>query len=185
MPLNKQSKYRIMECFQAVDNILLGKSLKECSKVSESLKEDYLNTKGAMFTMVIDSYKLINHKPSKLYENVNVKSLKVLSENSAGNARANSKKLITSEKGLRLVRQEVAQILTSKKVKDVNKVINRVVEEKAMEMALDDLLMARALRESSEPAAMVTKSGRLVEDAYKYLRSALVEIAMEINKLEN
>lgn len=184
MPLNKQSKYRIMECFQAVDIILLGKPLKECSKIPENLKEDYLNTKGAMLTMVVDSYKLIKPNPSKLYENVSVSKLSSLAENSALNARNNSKKLITSERGLRSVRTEVATYLTSNKVKDVNKLITKIVEEKAMEMALDDLLMARALRESSEPTAMATNNGRLIEDAYKYLRSALTEIAMEINKLE-
>ena len=185
MPLNKQTKYRVMECFKAVDSILLSKPLNECGKISQDLKEDYLNTKGAMFSMVIDAYKMTNVTPKTVYENVSAKQIKVLSENSANIAKTNSKKLITSERGLRAVRTEVSQILSSKKVKNINSLINSVVEEKAMEMALDDLLMARALRESVDPSAMATKNGRLVEDAYKYLRSALVEISREINKLEN
>jgi hypothetical protein len=68
---------------------------------------------------------------------------------------------------------------SSKKV-NVEKLVQDKIRSKAFSLAVDNLLVGRAITESKKFDKLNTWNGRLVEDAYKILRDNLIECAMNI-----
>ena len=63
---------------------------------------------------------------------------------------------------------------------DVNKLVEEKIREKAYRLAIDNLLVARALTEAKNIKSMNEWTGKIIEDSYKILRDNLCETAMMI-----
>jgi len=185
MLLTKESKVRILENFYGLDYIFFGKPIKQVSVCCPAFVAEYVSIKGALLSTLVEMYKLIGHKPAAISQKVTKKMLQETSKKSAIKARENSKKLVKTTKGLKDIRTSVQEALTKNKKKRLNidKLTEAKIKEKAFSLAVDNMLVARALRESKNVSKLNKWDGRIIEDAYKVLRESLVESAIDI--LEN
>jgi len=188
MSLSKEIKIRILESFYSVDYVLFGKPFKyirlkedsECDLCNQILIEEYLSAKGALLGTIIEMYKLINHNPPKLSEQVNNKILNKMACESAKIARKNASILIKTPKGRKSIKNNLIESITENKDVDIQREVESHIQQKVYSLALDNLLISRAVTESENYKEMDSWMGRIVEDAYKILRSSLIETVISI-----
>ena len=132
MSLKKESKIRILENFWALDYTYFGKDLKKVSvDCCPALREDYVATKGAILSVMIEMFKLVDHTPTTFTEKVTSKNVRKFARESAKIARANCQKLVASPKGRKGVKEEVATILKTEKINDVDTLVENTLRQKA------------------------------------------------------
>lgn len=187
MKLKKESKIRVLENFYALDYTLFGKPVSEmednvCCPV---FLEEYISAKGALLSLVIEMYKMIKHSPKVVTEKLDTKDLLKMAKESAKVSRENSKKLVVTEKGRQDIKKSLRESISKIDDKKINieKIVQEKIRTKAFSLAVDNLLIGRAINESKKFDKLNTWDGRIVEDAYKVLRDNLVECALNI--LEN
>ena len=180
--LGKNEKIRVLENFYAIDFTLFGKSVTKMKSCCPAIIEDYINTKGALMSIMIEMYNLIGHKATPLHENVTSKVLIKRAKTSARIARENCRKLVVTNKGRRDVKQLVREELSRNSHNNVEDIVREQIRTKAFSLAIDNLLIARTLSESSaiQVKRMNKWEGKIVEDAYKILRDNLVLSAIDI-----
>lgn len=180
--LSKESKLRILENFQAIDYAIFGKPVGKTNTCCPFFVEEYVSAKGALLSVMIEMYKLIDHKPKVLKEAVSSDKLRKMAKKSASIARENCKTLVSSENGRKDVKKSLRESLSKVKTKKINidEMVQNEIKRKAYGLAIDNLLIGRAVTESKSYKKMNTWNGRILEDAYKVLRDNLVESAMAI-----
>jgi len=185
MKLSKESKIRILENFYALDYVFFGKPVTESTVCCPFFIQEYMSVKGAILSVMIEMFKLLEHSPAVITEKVDTSKLKRMAIERAKVARANCKKLVVTEKGKEDVKNMVKEALNESKGSDVKieEVVQRKIREKSYSLAVDNLLIATTLSESSAYSRMNEWEGKILEDAYKILRDQLVECA--INIIEN
>lgn len=184
MKIKKESKIRVLENFYSLDYVLFGKSVSKVDTCCPVFVEEYLSVKGALMSLVIEMYKLVKHAPKTITEEVTSKKLMKMARESAEIARENCKKLVTSEKGSADVKKSLRESISkTKKNLNIEKLVQEKIRIKAFSLAVDNLLIGRAITESKKFDKLNTWNGRIIEDAYKVLRDNLVESA--VNIIEN
>lgn len=178
--LSKESKIRVLENFYGIDYALFGKPLKRVDSCCPLLKEEYLSIKGALLSVYVEMLRLMEHSPKPLKEKVNSAKLLKLAKEGAKNARHAAQKVVVTEKARADIKDELREALKVDKKADLAKVTENKIREKAFRLAIDNLLVARALLEAKNVKAMNEWTGRIVEDSYKILRDNLCESAMMI-----
>ncbi len=178
--LSKESKIRVLENFYGIDYVIFGKALKDVQNCCPIIKEEYISVKGALLSVYVEMLKLIGHKPDVLEEKVTPKDLLVMAKESAKNARHASQKVVTTEQARADIKAELKEALTADKDADVGKLVEAKIREKAYRLAIDNLLVARALHEGTSINELNEWTGKIVEDSYKILRDNLCEIAIMI-----
>ena len=181
--LSKESKIRVLENFYALDYALFGKPAAKMEACCPALLEDHINVKGALMSIMVEMYKLVDFTPPELTEQVNTKSLIASARESAKIARENSQKLVSTEQGRADVKAELRNVIVSEEnMGSMEDLVQDKIREKAFGLAVDNLLIARTLSEcdQSQMKKLNDWEGRLIEDAYKILRDNLVESAIDI-----
>ena len=176
----KESKIRVLENFYALDYVFFGKSVNEVEMCCPLVKEEYLSVKGALLSVFIEMLKVLDHNPLAIEESVNGAALKGLARESAGMARNNSQKIVTSAKARANIKESLQEELKKDPDANVSQIVEKAIRMKAFGLAVDNLLVARSLNEADQPKGMNTWEGRIVEDSYKILRDSLVESAYQI-----
>jgi len=183
MSLSKESKVRVLEDFYALDYILFGKPSIKMETCCPALVEDYINVKGAVMSIMVEMYTLIDHAPPALTEKINSKKLNENAKFSAKLARENSQKLVSTPQGRADIKAELKTVIVNEdNYGDVEELVQQKIREKAFGLAIDNLLIARTLSECNNEQIKKFNEweGRLVEDAYKILRDNLIESATDI-----
>jgi len=188
MSLSKETKIRILEDFYALDYILFGKPFKsiklkenDCSICNEILEEEYISTKAALLGTLVDMYKLIEHSPSKIEPKIDPKVLNKMACESAKIARKNAGVLIRTQKGRDSIKNQFVNTITENTNIDITAEVEKTIRAKSYSISIDNLLISRAINESTKYKEMDSYMGRIIEDAYKILRDSLVETVLEIN----
>jgi len=176
--LSKESKIRVLENFYGVDYIFFGKPVTKVKNCCPVVKEEYVSIKGALLSVYVEMLKLMGHTPPVLKEKVGSKRLLVLAKEAAKNARHASQKIVTMEQARKDIKQELKVALKENSKIDVAKLVESKIREKAFRLAVDNMLVAKALQEAKNLKAMNEWTGKIVEDSYKILRDNLCEIAM-------
>ncbi len=182
--LSKETKIRILENFYALDYLFFGKQVKDTSNACPICVEEYVTLKGALLSTIFEMYKLIDHTPTTLSEKIDTVNLMTSAKQSAILARSNAENLVKTEACRNEIKNKVKSIIKEDTSQSIDDNIKHHIREKALELAVDNLLIARALTESQEINKLNDWSGRLIEDAYKVLRSNLVESANDIISME-
>lgn len=177
--LQKNSKIRILENFHALDYTLFGKPVNEVEVCCPFLKEEYLTTKGALLSVVIEMYEIIGHTP-KLSKKVNSKTLHEMAKQSAKLARANSKVLVASKAGRNSIKRVITESLKNDSKQDLNKLVQTEIRKKAFSLAIDNLLLGKVVQESKNFKALTTWKGKVLEEAYTKIRESLIESVMSM-----
>jgi len=179
--LSKESKIRVLENFYGLDYVFFGKPL---SKIDESccpiMKEEYLSVKGALISVYIEMIRMVNHTPEKLKKVMETNDILKNAREMAKVARDNAKAIVAAEQSRENIKLELKSALEEDKDIEVTSWVENTVREKAFGMAVDNMLIARILSESTDYDTLNDWSGRLVEDSYKILRDSLVESAIAI-----
>lgn len=178
--LSKESKMRVLESFYGIDYVLFGKPIKNVSSCCPVIKEEYISIKGALLSVYVEMLRLMEHTPQTINERVDTKVLLKMARENAKSAREASKAVVTTEKARSDIKTELKEALKENKKADVSKVVETKIREKAFRLAIDNLLVARALQEASNLEAMNDWTGRIIEDSYKILRDSLCETAFLI-----
>jgi len=178
--LSKESKIRVLETFYGIDYVLFGKPLKKVSNCCPVVKEEFISIKGALVSVFIEMLKLMEHTPKLLEEKVKAKDLKKMAIENAKAARYAAQKVVTTEQAKRDIKNELKNILKENKQVDVSKIVENKIREKAFRLAIDNLMVARALTEAKKLEEMNGWAGRIIEDSYKILRDNLCETAILI-----
>lgn len=175
--LSKESKIRVLENFYALDYVFFGKPVNEVEMCCPLVKEEYLSVKGALMSVFIEMLKVVDHKPSALTEKVNTAGLVKFAKKSATIARENSEKIVTSPKAKQNIKGMLKEAIQEDANTDVTAVVEKAIRTKAFGLAVDNLLVARTIKESENISALDEWEGKIIEDSYKILRDSLVEAA--------
>jgi len=178
--LQKESKIRILENFKSLDYVFFGKPVTEMVSCCPALVEEYMTSKGAMMSLMIEMLQLLEHSPSKLDEYVDKNSLTENAINSAVIARQNAEDLVQTEQGRADIKAELKEALLEDETINLDEEVKDRIRQKAFGLAIDNLLVARAVTESNNHENLNEWEGEIIEDAYKVLRDALVENALFI-----
>lgn len=178
--LLKESKITVLENFYGIDYALFGKPVSQVESCCPLLKEDYLAIKGALLSVYIEMLKLIQHEPAQLKEFVDSDSLKYRAKNNAKIAREYAERIVKSNKARHDIKESLKEAIKENANIDVSYIVENVIRQKAMALAIDSLLVAKALNESVEASNLNSWEGSLLEDSYKILRDNLIEAAWQI-----
>jgi len=179
--LTKDSKIKVLENFYGIDYTLLGKPVSEVGVCCPFFLEEYMSVKGALMSVVIEMYKLIDHAPKPIFEGkIDRTILKECAIQNAKNARATAKKLVASESGRQSVKKRVLATLSESKDVSTEKLVQETIRRKSFSLAVDNILVGSAITESNNYSALNSWEGKILEDAYKILRDQLVESSTAI-----
>jgi hypothetical protein len=178
--LQKESKIRVLENFYGLDYVFFGKPVQKMKACCEALTEDYMTIKGAFMSLMIEMYDMIEHTPAELTEQVDSSDLRILAKESAKIARENAKKLVETKQGRDDVKLALKEALEENADLNIEDEVKETIRSKAFGLAVDNLLIGRALGESKSVTKLNEWDGQIVEDAYKVLRDNMVESALFI-----
>jgi len=178
--LSKDTKIKILENFYALDYAFFGKPITEIQQCCLGLAEEYISIKGAISSVLIELYKLVDFEPAIIEEKVETTDLLSRAKTRAIVAREMCHKLIDSDKGRASVKSELREALDQDDSVDINEVVDTAIRLKAFKLAADNLLIASTISESANYEQMNEWAGRLIEDSYKILRDSLAECAVLI-----
>lgn len=176
--LTKESKMRVLENFYAMDYLFFGKPLNKVENCCPVVKEEYVSVKGALLSVYVEMLRLIEHKPDSLTEKIDTKALMRMAKESAKASRDASKAIVTTEKARNDIKSELKEALSENKNIDINDLVETKIREKAFRLAVDNLLVAKALSEAKNVKTLNDWTGQVIEDSYKILRDSLCETAM-------
>jgi hypothetical protein len=176
--LSKESKQRVLENFYALDYAFFGKPVTKLEACCPVLKEEYMSVKGALLSVFIEMLRLIDHSPEPVTEKIDKKALLKLARESAKFGRQSAAKLVKTEQAKADIKAEVKEALQENKNVNVSEVATSKIREKAFRLAVDNILVARAITESTEFTALNDIEGQIIESAYKVLRDGLCESAI-------
>ncbi len=181
----KESKIRVLENFYAIDYTLFGKPVKESKVCCPFFVEEYLSTKGALVSALVEMYKLIGHTPTNIPKVLNEGELIKMAKKTAKIAKENAKLNLSSDAGRASVKKSIRESLASSKGKKINieSEVQRELRKRAFALALDSMLVNRVLKESKSVKKLNEWEGKVIKEAYITLRNALIESALAI--LEN
>jgi len=178
--LSKESKIKVLENFYGLDYVFFGKGLKTVNNCCPVVKEEYLSIKGALMSVYIEMLKLMKYSPSPLEEKVDSAALLSNARTSAKEARIAAQKVVATEAARNDIKAELKESLKENKDQDIPSLVEAKIREKAFRLAVDNMLVAKALNEADDLKEMNEWSGKIVEDSYKILRDSLCETAMLI-----
>ncbi len=178
--LQKESKIRVLENFHTLDFILFGKPVKKLESCCPTLIEDYLSVKGALMSLMVEMYKLVNHSPGELDGTVTGEGLRHAARENAAIARENAQALVQSGKGRADIKDSLRNAIKEDSDLNIEEEVKDKIRQKAFSLAIDNVLIGRAVAESTDYEKLNDWEGQIIEDAYKVLRDNIVESGMFI-----
>jgi hypothetical protein len=175
--LSKESKIRVLENFYAIDYVFFGEGLREVATCCPLIKEDYLSVKGALLSVLIEMLKLVDHSPEPFKGHVQTEQLQEMAKGSAKSAREAAQKVVMTEKARNDIKAELRESLEESNEVNIPALVEEKIREKAFNLAVDNLLVARILPESLDMNSLNKFEGKIIEDSYKVLRDNLSETA--------
>jgi len=180
--LKKETKIRIIENFLSLDYLFFGKSIHEMN-INIDIAKQYIELKGSMGSIISEIYSVIDHSPEEISEVLKESDIENMAMKSAITARQNVKKLLTSADGKSSVTAATFLAIRENEEANIDEIVHYKIQEKAFQLGMDNLIIARSLSESTNPEIMKNFEGKILEDSYKCLRDSLIETALVI--LEN
>jgi len=174
----KETKIKVLENFYALDYVFFGKPATQLESCCDAILEEYMSVKGALMSVMIELYKLVDHAPQALEEQVDRNTLMSNAKRSAKIAREMCQKLVATQKGKADVKAQLREEMKNGNDTDISELVEYMIREKAFKLATDNLLIATTISESENYSEMNEWSGRIIEDSYKILRDNLVESAL-------
>lgn len=168
--MSKNAQSAILSNWFGIDRVLFGEnSPQDLMEASEY--ESYISSKGALLSNLYEIYVRAGYNPSKKFENL--QELALYGMKMGDKSRKLSKEMIMNESLSESVRNEMIQVSISEGV-DVGMVSTGIVDRKVKELALDNLLIAKSLKEGCSKC-LDNWQGKVLVDAHRTLRNSLIE----------
>ena len=178
--MKNSCKIRIMENFVSIDYICFGDLLKQVHNKTDRNIKEYMELKGALCSILSELYNFTGFNPGMPKVKFNSTMLYEQAKSNAVIARKNSKLILESAGSKKHLQLKVGENIEQFPENDTNDTVDFTIHEKAIQIALDNLLIARSLTENDVIEKMQSFEGVMFEDAYKIIRDSLVEKAIEI-----
>ena len=156
-----------------IDKILFGKTNPK-DVLSESDYKGYVTAKGAALSNLFDMFKKMGVKSTAKFGTL--QEMQSFSDKVAKASKVRAKKIITTEAVAKQIRDEIKKATISEGVstEDVAKVI---VDHEIKTIALDLVMFESALASTNNKKSLSDWRGKIMVDAYRTLRDALVKYA--------
>lgn len=181
--VSKESKLRILENFYALDYALLGENIKNVKVCCPVFIEEYMTAKGALMSLVHEIYKAVNHTPPVIKEKATPEYIMECAVHTGQVARQNAASILKTED----CKAEIAEALresvavSNENKSDLQTVLAENIRKRALTFAIDNMLLGRAVSESTNFEQLAESwGGKVLEDSYVVLRDNLVESALDI-----
>ena len=178
--LSKEAKIRIMESYLGFDYLLFGKPVTEVDTCCIFVIEDFIQTKGALLSTMIEMFRHVKPEFESIKGKVDETALKESASFWAKNMRRETIKVLATQKIREDIKKCVKEDVLHEKASDVEEFVNKRIKERAFSIAIDNYLIAKMLNENIDIKKMNDWQGRVIEDAYKVVRESLVESALLI-----
>lgn len=186
--MNTGAKMQVLENFYALDYAIFGRLNENVDVCCPILKEEYVRTKGALLSCVIDIYKNMEFAPKAIYESISAAGIQSNATARAKQSRKNATNRILNETSKKRIKNAVQESIFAVKKKMDDSVITNIIEGEIRKIGLerltDDILIKNSLKESKNNSFLVDdKHGIAMMNAYKTLRENFIAAAISI--LEN
>lgn len=178
--MKSSSKIRIMENFISVDFVCFGERLKDFRPNTDTHINEFMELKGALCSVLSEIYDLVSFDPKMPERKITTKELIESARDNAITARKNSKIILESDYGKKSLGLTMGENVEMFHEHSTEEIVDFTIHQKSLQVALDNLLIARMMNESEKIDSLQSFNGIVLEDAYKSIRDTIVEKAIEI-----
>jgi len=164
-----------------IDSVLLNEHAKKCIVDSNQFNE-YVSLKAALLSDLTEFYKYIDYSPKDVKIPDNHKVLQEQAVQLAKKSKAVSAKMLEC-KDMKNHLKKMIMTEFSKTKNDVNVISDRVINERFIKMALDNMLIGVPVLECKNKDKVSDFKGGMLEQAYLTVRSEMLKIAREYNPI--
>lgn len=180
MKMTKENKIRVLENFQTIDRLLFGKPASKLIGCCPALLTEYVSTKGALLSVIVEMMKLTNYKAPTIKKTVTSKLLVESSKFVANKIKNETKKVMMGKKMKTHLKKSLMEQVRKNQIMNLSEDVKQKIQSKTMSVALDNLLIGRMLNESCDYSKFKKMEGRILKEAYLTVRDSLVECAMDL-----
>jgi len=172
MKIDKKAIVENLRNWYVIDSILLNEHASTAFVKGKDYKQ-YLALKAALLSNLYEFHSHIGFDP----KGDMAQSDKVLQESAVSIARvgkATAAKMIQQPEFKNFIKEFIVRESTRKDVGNRTAFSGKVIAERFMRMALDNVLIGMPLLESSAPEKAKDFQGEILEEAYRMMRTSLI-----------
>ena len=171
--MNKSRQSLVLSKWFSIDRILFGQHDPK-NVLGEDAFKGYITAKGAFLSGLHEIYKKLKYEPNQSFKNLT--EMETFGAVQASAAKKRAKKIITTESVANTVRTEVksAKIVEGATSEQMS---SYLIDRKIKSIALDVVMLEQAMATTGHKNALKDFSGKVMLDAYKTFRDALVKYA--------
>jgi len=178
----KKVQAKILESWYAIDSTLLNGHASEVLSEGKVFQE-YIAIKSSLLSNLYEYWVKSNYVPKeqipqdsrKLQESA-IKQAKRCKEVAAS--------LLRKESVQKKIKSYVMTESARLGIRDMNTFTDKVVQEKHLEVSIDNLLIGIPVLESSTPVKNCSADCKILENAHKMMRSTLIRLALGARKVQ-
>lgn len=171
--MNKSRKSVVLSKWFAVDRILFGKTNPK-NVLGEDAYKGYITAKGAFLSGIHEIYRKIGYNPKQTFETLT--EMQTFGTTQADAAKVRAKKILTTESVSASIRGEVKAAKLSEGVTS-SQMAAYLIDRKIKSVSLDVVMLESAIAATGNKKSLTDFSGKIMLDAYKIYRDALVKYA--------
>lgn len=174
-PICKKRQISMLEKMVAIDRILFPKSSPQ-KRLSEVDLNLYKKTKHALLVNLYEVYKNLDHVSENVYTGENpVKEIQKYSSDLGISVFNETAKFIRTKEVVTELNKDASDLMLSEKV-DFNVAAKRVILKNFLEIALDKLMLEKAIKQSDVKLLEIS-GGEILLNAHKSFRNDLIKLA--------
>jgi len=180
--MNKKRTLLITEMLRNwyfIDSILLNEHAKKCITDTKDYNE-YISLKAALLSDLFEFYNYIGFSPKETKIPENHKVLQEQAVQMAKKSKCVAARMLEC-KDMKNHLKKVIMNEFSKSKKDVNEISDRVINERFVKIALDNMLVGIPVLECINKDKVSDFKGGMLEQAYLTVRSEMIKIAKNYN----
>ena len=179
--MRKKVISKLLENWYAVDSILLSGHARQVIKEGKVFKE-YTALKASILSNLFEYWEKVQYVPTKDVPS-EIKTLLENAKNSAIKSKQLAGKLLRKESVKKKLKGIVMNEATKFGIGDVHEFGDKVIQEKFLELSLDNLMIGVPILESRNTTSKCDVDCKILEDAHRMMRSSLVRIALSSKKM--
>lgn len=177
----KKAISKVLENWYAIDSVLLNGHARSVLKEGSVFKE-YTALKASLLSNLFEYWQKVQYSPSDEVPS-EIKDLMEGAKNSAIKSKKLAGKLLKKESVKKKLKNIVMTEATKYGIEDINDFSDKVLQEKFLELSLDNLMIGLPVLESKNTSADCDMDCKILEDAHRMMRSSLVRLSLSANKM--
>jgi len=183
--MNKSTRKKVisklLENWYAIDSVLLNGHARSVIKEGKAFKE-YTALKASVLSNLFEYWQKVQYVPTEDVPS-EIKALQESAKQDAIKSKKLAGKLLIKESVKKKLKGIVMTEATKYGIDDINEFGDKVIQEKFLELALDNLMIGIPVLESKKATSKCDVDCKILEDAHRMMRSSLVRIALSAKKI--